>query len=119
MLINLSNHPQAFWVGAQKLQANQLYGEIVDVPFPNVSPTASSNDIKEQAEALVLRLTTEYGNSNPTFHIMGEMTFCFHLINKLKAAGYTCIASTTTRAVTYAEDGTKNVQFNFVKFREY
>lgn len=119
MLINLSNHSQEFWDNAQMRQAIDKYESVIDVPFPNVLPIASCKEIEQQAKDLFERLKSEYGHSATVFHIMGEMTLTFHLVNLLKAAGYTCVASTSERKVSYTEDGTKNVVFKFVRFREY
>lgn len=119
MLINLSNHSQEFWDKAQMRQAIDKYGSVIDVPFPNVLPTASCKEIEQQAKDLFGRLIAEYGSSSPVFHVMGEMTLTFHLVTLLKAEGYTCVASTSERKVSYTEDGVKNVVFKFVCFREY
>ena len=42
--INLSNHPSAAW-GADQLAAAAQYGTIVDVPFPNIDPTLSTEEV--------------------------------------------------------------------------
>jgi hypothetical protein len=39
MLINLTNHPSARWSEKQKAAADE-FGEIVDVPFPQVEASA-------------------------------------------------------------------------------
>jgi len=51
-------------------------------------------------------------------HLMGEMTFTFALVQKLKSAGIPCVASTTHRRVE-ERGGKKIVQFEFVQFRPY
>lgn len=38
MLLNLSNHPSSLWCDEQKKAAETLFGEIVDLPFPQVDP---------------------------------------------------------------------------------
>ena len=62
---------------------------------------------------------TAYPAREVTIHIMGEMTFTFRLVEKLKAAGIRCVASTSERVVQELSDGKKVVQFSFVRFREY
>lgn len=37
MLINCSNHPSRLWGDPQK-EAAKVYGEIMDIPFPQVNP---------------------------------------------------------------------------------
>lgn len=50
---------------------------------------------------------------------MGEMTFTYLVVTRLKELGIKCIASTTERKTSYSEDGTKMSEFLFVMFREY
>lgn len=38
MLLNLSNHPSSLWCDEQIKAAETLFGEIVDLPFPQVDP---------------------------------------------------------------------------------
>jgi len=49
---------------------------------------------------------------------MGEMTFSFRLVQKLKSAGILCIASTTERITEQIGD-TKTSRFEFIQFRPY
>ena len=51
-------------------------------------------------------------------HLMGEMNFTFSLVNKLKANGIKCVASTTVRE-TVEENGVKISKFKFVRYRSY
>ena len=37
MFINYTNHPSASW-GEKQTDEAKKYGEIVDMPFPNISP---------------------------------------------------------------------------------
>lgn len=113
MLLNLSNHPSASWSPAQLAAAG---GNVVDLAFPQVAPDGD--------EAYIQQLANDYYNkinamSNiEAVHIMGEMTFCYKLITKLKAHNIRCLASTTKRE-TVEENGVKISKFNFVRFREY
>ena len=113
MLLNLSNHPSASWSPAQLAAAG---GKVVDLAFPQVSPDGD--------EAYIEQLANDYCNKIEAMpnienvHIMGEMTFCYKLITKLKAHNIRCLASTTKRE-TVEENGVKISKFNFVRFREY
>jgi hypothetical protein len=123
MLINLSNHPQAKWDNKQLEAANKQYGSIFDIPFPNIDPSLSTNE--------VALLATEYFNkivnifdecTNEPFenavHIQGEFTFVFQLVTMLKQSGISCVASTSNRMIR--EEGNKKIiEFNFVQFRVY
>lgn len=114
-LLNLSNHPSDGWSQEQKQAALEQYNTITDKPFPAIAPDLGDDQLQQ--------LVDEYFNSivglSPTaVHIMGEMTFTFALVQRLKAAGIPCIASTTERRVT-EEGGKKIVTFQFVRFRPY
>lgn len=115
MLLNLSNHPASGWDAAQ-LNAARDFGGVKDLPFPAVPPEASEGEIAELADAYCARVLATPGVS--AVHLMGEMTFCFALAARLKAAGVKCVASTTRRDVVET-NGAKTSRFSFVRFREY
>ena len=54
-----------------------------------------------------------------TVHVMGEMTLTYRIVNKLKARGIRCLASTSDRVANDIGNGEKTSQFHFVEFREY
>ncbi len=116
MLLNLSNHPTSSWTEAQMAEARRLFGEVIDMPFPAVPP-----DADEQAlEALVEEYFDKILDKKPAaVHLMGEMTFTCRLVQKLKEAGITCLASTTERLVREEADGRKVSEFRFRRFRKY
>lgn len=117
MLINFSNHPSAQW-GAEQMEAARAYGEVEDVSFPVVAPEMSAAEVNKLADEYADMLLKLYGSS-VTIHLMGEMTFTFMVVTRLKACGVKCIASTTERKTTYNSEGIKLSEFSFVKFREY
>lgn len=116
MLVNLSNHPSGFW-SEEQLAAARLFGDIVDVPFPNIDPSSSSATVHSIADKAVGDITAMA--EDIVVHVMGEMTFTYAVVSRLKALGIRCVASTTERKTTYSSDGTKLSEFSFVKFREY
>lgn len=120
MLVNLSNHPSSHWPDEQLFAAQELYGHIVDMEFPYVDPTWSSNEVDSLAEDYFQRFQSSIPrHAGFAVHIMGEMTFCFALIQKLKAVGIACVASTTHRNVIEHPDGSRTANFEFVRFRQY
>lgn len=118
MLINFSNHPSSKWLDKQLNSAKKL-GVIVDLPFPNVGEEYSTSDIYKLAQDYLNIINGISKHCPCTVHIMGEMTFTYAMVNLLKAAGYTCVASTSKRIVEELPDGSKNVKFEFCQFREY
>lgn len=115
--INFSNHPSCHW-GRMQVKAAVQYGVIEDYPFPLVPPEMSAGDVYRLANEYVEQLLKAYG-AEITVHVMGEMTFSFMVVTRLKELGIKCVASTTERKVTYDSDGVKQTVFSFVKFREY
>lgn len=119
MLINLTNHPSCRWEEKQINVANQQFGEIVDMAFPNIEPAASEEEISQLADYYLSKIVALANANEATIHVMGEMTFTFALINKLKALDYTCVASTSERIVVSTNISTKEVTFRFVRFRKF
>ena len=120
MLINISNHPITYWDDEQKNAAKQ-YGKCVDLPFPSVDPHGGEDYIDKLAEEYVkqvIKYQSEY-NESVVVHLMGEMTFVYSLLEKLRQERIKCIASTTERISRYADDGVKETHFSFVRFRNY
>ena len=118
LFINFSNHPSSFWDDAQRLAAEK-YGEICDLPFPMVDGQSSEEEISQLADSYVAKIISMGKPEEITVHIMGEMTFTFMVVTRLKELGIRCVASTTERKTSYNADGTKLSEFSFVKFREY
>ncbi|MFA7203068.1 MAG: CRISPR-associated protein [Dysgonamonadaceae bacterium] len=119
MLINLSNHPLDEWGEKQKNEAASLYGEVVDFSFPIVPPEASSCEVEKMADEYLGKIKAITKNNDAVVHIMGEMTFCYALIQKLQKENIKCVASTTKRKVRVLPTGERAIDFDFVQFREY
>ncbi|MFN3588392.1 MAG: hypothetical protein ACK4UP_03355 [Spirosomataceae bacterium] len=115
MLLNLTNHPSEGWPENQRNEAVKRYQSILDWPFPSIPPALSSEELDNWVSDYQHKIIA----IQPTaVHVMGEMTFCFRLIEKLKSAGIACIASTTER-VTVQKENVKTAYFEFVQFRAY
>jgi hypothetical protein len=121
MLINLSNHPSAAWSVEQMQAAVTQFGGVEDIPFPNINPADSSEDIRDLVEtyAGLVAACFMQPDAQRSVHIMGEMTFVHTFVNRLSPHGVHCYASTTERTVLEEADGRKTVQFRFVQFRRY
>lgn len=118
MFVNLTNHPSSGW-SEEQLKAAWQYGEVVDFGFPDVKPDMTSDDVRLLAEELVKEIMLMGNGERICVHIMGEMTFTFALVSRLKALDITCVASTTERIVKMMPDGKKISEFKFVQFRKY
>ena len=119
MLLNLSNHPSTSWDSYQIQTAKEQFGNVVDMPFPNISPTATKEDIQKLAQRYADEIFAKYPTDNLTIHLMGELCFSFALLKLLQEKGIKIVASTTERIVEEKERQQKIVSFRFVNFREY
>ena len=118
MFINLTNHPSSGW-SEEQLRAAKQYGEVVDFGFPDVKPDMTSEEVCLLAEKLVKEIMLMSDGKTTSVHIMGEMTFTYAIVYRLKTLGVKCVASTTERLVKMMSDGKKISEFKFVQFREY
>lgn len=120
MLINLSNHPSDKWPKNQ-IEAAIPYGNLLDLPFPEIDPTLDEHSILVLAHTYAERIKGIAGVKPEmcVVHLMGELTFCFVLVRLLQREGITCIASTAKRQAIELQNGVKTSRFTFVRFREY
>ena len=123
MLINLSNHPNNTWKQKQIQKSIDDYSQVVDCKFPQIDPEWDIKSIKELSSEYYAKIVdilkrNYVKNEKNAVHIMGELTFVYHIVDSLKSSGITCVASTSKRIVEEKE-GKKIVDFEFVKFREY
>lgn len=119
MFINLSNHPSSLW-SRQQLAAAEAYGEVVDVPFPLISPYAS----EEEIDALVADYRERIvAYEKPVVMLQGEFVFTYRLVKRLKEEGVLVLASCTDRKTVEKQEAdgstTKTSVFEFVGFRAY
>lgn len=119
MLLNLSNHPSSSWSSAQIQAATDKYGAITDLEFPAIGPLWTLDEVKMIAERHLEKIRQYASESQVTVHLMGELTFCFLLLEKLKEAGIRAVASTSKRISVLQESGHKQVSFEFEQFRPY
>jgi hypothetical protein len=123
MLLNLSNHPLSKWTQEQRAAALHQFGAIEDVPFPQLDPAASLNDIQKIVSEFVTTCVQRLEHEPPpnAIHLMGEFTFTYQFVKEMEQRGILCVASTTERIVTEdPEDPTKKTTtFRFVQFRPY
>jgi len=127
MLINLSNHPCDKWSQNQVDKAKELFGEVIDLPFPNVPPDASEQQVLEMAHQYLQKILQIRNNipsdESLSVHVMGEFNFTFIIVQLLTKHNIPCYASTTVREVilekTENNEVVKTNVFKFVQFRRY
>lgn len=118
MFINFSNHSLSTWTEKQ-IKVAKEYGELEEIVFPNINPQFTTEQVQMLATDYVAKILTHYPTENLTIHVMGELTFCFSVVQQLKEKGVRCVASTTERIVEETADNKKVTQFSFAQFREY
>ena len=120
MFINLSNHNSCNWYQEQ-LDAAHIYGEIVDVAFPQVDPKGDTeyyDTLVKQNVGKILEL-----DQHPVVMVQGEFIFTFRIVTRLKALGIKCLAAVTRREAVESVDSegrmVKTSIFKFEQFMEY
>ena len=120
MLLNCTNHPCEMWNEPLMDAAKKQYGEIVDLPFPFVSPGWSIHDLREEVEDYAARIEAFQADA---VLAAGEFTFLFMLVDKLLADGVNVICSCSRRNTVEVKnpDGSneKKSVFFFEGFRPY
>lgn len=118
MFVNFTNHPSSRW-GKEQLEASAPYGEIIDIPFPQIDPEASAEEITEKAERYAELILSR----KPDFVLcQGEFCMAYHVIRLLKEKGIPVGAACSERRVQEkvgAAGTEKTVLYRFVKYREY
>lgn len=119
VFINCSNHPSEKWCGAQRQEAEK-YGTIVDIPFPEVDPVCTT----EQVQALAEQICEKIDPYNAAAVMcQGEFTLTYAIVSRLKKKGVIALAACSRRKTeeTVKEDGSiqKKVIFDFEGFREF
>lgn len=117
VFINLSNHPSSLWEKPQLMAAHE-YGTVEDMPFPVISAKCSEREIDILVQETFDKLMARAVDAQITVHLMGEMTFTFALVAKLKKVGIPVVASCSERR-SEQEGGLRISEFSFERFRHY
>lgn len=118
MFINFTNHPSSHWDKKQRQEA-EYFGEIVDEPFPEISPMATSEEIKNIAKQYAQKIIDKEPNC---VLCQGEFGITYHVVSILLQHGIKVVAACSERQVkeVYRNGCTeKTVVFEFVQYREY
>jgi hypothetical protein len=123
MFYNISNHPSSKWAPEQLTAARALGGEVRDVPFPNVPPTACASQVEELARDLLSpMLVNRRREAGDVFMVQGEFSLTYVVTRLLLSAGRKVVVACTERKVQEREVGGGKVEktavFEFVQFRE-
>lgn len=121
-LLVISNHPPEKWEDEQKKE----WDEIEFIPFPEVDPQASRDEVFEMARIFFLNVVKPYLDSDKDLFVclQGEFTFFFEFclcLSKYPAYAKKFVFPTTRRVVEEQRnsDGSisKVYKFKFVRWR--
>lgn len=119
VFINLSNHPSGKWDEEQK-KAAMHYGEIIDIPFPEIPAQADEREVEELADQYLDQILQHKCGA---VMVQGEFTFTYHLVKQLEEKHIPALAACSERSVEeiVEPDGSnaRKVSFRFVRFRRY
>lgn len=123
MLINLTNYPVSGWPPEQTQKAKELYGEIVDYPFPSVPVDYEVRDIVFIAESITEELLQkEHDDMHFTVLCQGEFSLTYAVVSRLLRFGVEVVSAVSERIVNEERVG-KEVRkisvFRFYGFRKY
>lgn len=121
VLINHTNHSSNKWTEAQKAG----FSKIIDVPFPNIDPKWSMEEVKELVDKTVntlnnIREENNLNNEIVNICLQGEFSYCYILFKKLFTNHYysTEVLIPTTERKVVENGDTKTVTFEFVRWRK-
>ena len=117
--INISSHTSKNWQKEQREAAEQ-YGEIADLPLPNVAAGLSEAEVAALGEETVQKAAAM---EPAAVMVQGEFTLTYRIVTELLKRGMICVAACTERTAreSLSEDGAvlKTSEFRFVRFRKY
>ena len=125
MFFNISNHlcqaKNSTWSAEQIAEAKVLGGDVVDLPFPKVTPTMSNDEIASIAGEVARDVFgMAKGSDNNGAMVAGEYTTTILIIAALQKLGIPCYFGQSERiAEERVEDGEVVVvhKFTFAGFR--
>ena len=96
------------------------YGEIVDIEFPPIPPSADDDEVLK----IVMENLKKILSFSPAAVLcQGEFTYTYKMVEQLKRQNILVMAACSERIVTeiFQPEGTtkKISEFNFVRFRKY
>ena len=119
MFINFSNHSCNTW-SAEQLAAAEFYGEVLDLPFPDVPAEVDEAWINAAADALCREISERHPAA---VMVQGEMSLAFAVASRLLKSGITAVCATSKRVcktITNADGSVERQSvFRFVGFRKY
>ncbi len=100
IFINHTNHASINW-SAEQIAAAESYGKIIDLPFPEVPPNFTTEEVKQ----LALENLQEILKLSPTVVLChGEFSYTVSMVEELKKIEIPVMAATSERIVSEITD---------------
>ncbi|MCR5670313.1 MAG: hypothetical protein K6G10_04845 [Butyrivibrio sp.] len=119
--MNFSNHPHSKW-DRNQTEAASKFGDIIDIPFPEVPAEAGENAIYDLAKKCVEQIESTLGDDGAVM-VQGEFSLTYAVVTLLKQKGIKALSACSERLVTEEVDENgervRKVRFEFKRFREY
>ena len=117
--INHTNHPSSRWEEGQR-HAAEVYGTIVDLPFPAIPAEWDEQAVRRLAEENAYEILAQ---RPAAVLVQGEFTYSFALVCLLKDAGIAVLSACSERLVNERVDENgetiRESRFVFRRFRSY
>jgi len=130
MFLNITNHPSGKW-SAEQTSAAKGYGEVSDLPFPNIPAGMTSREVKTLAAKFFFEeiwpedyLPIGKGRVKGIL-LQGEFTFVVALLRLIQLwmkevpVFAACSERQVVETVNEKGETVKNAVFSFIQFREY
>lgn len=123
--LNISNHPSANWPKEQ-FEAAASWGEVVDIPFPNVPTGIDRGNLRGLVKSVVSQVYRlgcpddgrEDESAVAKVMVQGEAVVSAAIAFALTVSQYKVVAAKTERVAIQNGD-TKTSVFKFAGWREY
>ena len=117
--INHTNHPSSRWEEGQR-HAAEVYGTIVDLPFPSIPADWDEQTVRRLAEENAYEILAQ---RPAAVLVQGEFSYTVALVERLKAAGIRVLSACSERLVNERVDENgetiRESRFVFRRFRSY
>ncbi|MDO4965766.1 MAG: hypothetical protein Q4E51_03580 [Lachnospiraceae bacterium] len=115
--VNFSRSHTNKWTDEMRDEALDLVndGELVNVAFPVVEPSATKEEVYKMADECVEKIM---GNNPAVVYCLGDLSLLYRVVELLKAKGVKVVTACNERIVSKRDEG-KIAGFRFVQFREF
>lgn len=116
ILINHTNYPSERWSEAQRAR----FTEIIDLPFPNIDPCASQDEVRDIVKVsykAIVEIAQNIDYDEIGICLQGEFSYCYSLFLALYHNFNIAVYIPTTERKAIEKDGAKTSVFEFVRWR--